>query len=76
MRKKLSQRTSQAEFLMKPYLADTPVELPARDAAAVICALEETAGAWSDRAHPHLTDRETVNQMVHDLRASFDRGRR
>ena len=46
----------------------------ASESSRVSMALRESAGAWSDDAHPELMTREDVVARVADVRARFDRG--
>lgn len=39
----------------------------------VLSALQESAGAWEDEAHPELSTSEDVNRWLEQLRASWRR---
>jgi predicted DNA-binding antitoxin AbrB/MazE fold protein len=49
------------------------IEVPEAEATSVTDALRESAGAWSDEAHPELKTREDVVEFVRTLRAGFER---
>lgn len=49
------------------------IDVQGDDRQAVINALRDSAGAWTDDSHPELRTREEVVKLVRELRDGFER---
>jgi hypothetical protein len=50
------------------------IEVPVAETDALLRAIEESAGAWSDADHPDLKTREDVSRFLAVMRVGFERG--
>lgn len=50
------------------------IEVPDQNTAAMLRALDLSAGAWTDENHPELKSPQDVDAYVRGLRSAFQRG--